>query len=87
MDWVHTLTTIGTLGGIFWWFISRQDISIARLDADVNATNTKIDGWIQHITTMQAEQSKRIDELYAEQSKRTDILYNELINITKALKK
>jgi uncharacterized protein involved in cysteine biosynthesis len=57
MDWTQVLTMITVICGFFWWFFSR-------LDRDINILSSNLDGWTKHLVAMQAEQSKRTDELY-----------------------
>ena len=64
MDWTQVLTIIVTLGAIFGWFLSRLDKDIMSLKNDLSGMQIETSGWVKHIVAMQAEQSKRTDELY-----------------------
>lgn len=40
------------------------DQRFERMDAKFDVSNEKLDGWIKHSISMQAEQAKRTDKLY-----------------------
>lgn len=62
MNWIEVITIIGTLGGMMYWMKTDLKENIQALDVDVKQNKASLDGWSKHITAMQAEQSKRIDQ-------------------------
>lgn len=71
MDMTHIYTILGIavgivsiISGIVFWLINKLDNDIKSLRTSVEGINTSMNGWIQHMTAMQAEQSKRTDRLY-----------------------
>lgn len=52
MDWIQVFTIIGVIVAFFYW-----------IHNDISSFKSSTDGWIKHLTAMQAEQSKRTDKL------------------------
>jgi CHASE3 domain sensor protein len=55
---------VSIISGIVFWLINKLDNDIKSLRTSVEGINTSMNGWIQHMTAMQSEQSKRTDRLY-----------------------
>jgi len=55
---------VSIISGIVFWLINKLDNDIKSLRTSVEGINTSMNGWVQHLTAMQAEQSKRTDRLY-----------------------
>ena len=53
MDWIQTLTIIGSISAIVIWAVTRMDNSINKLDGDIKSLGNRLDGHAQ-----------RIDQLY-----------------------
>jgi hypothetical protein len=61
MEWMQVMTIIasvvGILAGLMLWLFTK-------LEKDIAGCKIGLDGWVMHLTAMQAEQTKRMDELH-----------------------
>ena len=71
MDWIQVFTIIGTLtaiigtlGAFTFWSFNKLDTDIKGVGYHISDVNNRLDGWIKHSIAVQAEQSKRTDQLY-----------------------
>lgn len=57
MEWIQTVTIIGSLGGFIMWITQRLEKDIQRLDSDIKELSGKVD-------TETRTLHRRMDQLY-----------------------
>lgn len=57
MDWIQVITIIISLGGIFYWFVTRLEKDIARVETNISNVD-------KDLKVSNASNNARMDQLY-----------------------
>lgn len=82
MDWLQVIVIIGVIAGFMHYMIGRLDRDILRVEQDIKDIHSDMkeyrkdfQDWMKHVTAMQAEQSKRTDQINHRLDKSYEIIH------------